>query len=373
MDGVRNRTVAFPKSAGTGTSFSREPQGERWNSHARDSAVRTTHNWRRSLATSLWAGLLVLVAVLYSRKFAGAFQAPDSAVGACLVAVIALGPALLAWTLCRAVGHHRPTGAFRAVLAGLTVVPPFALGAALLPDGLSFGIWFLPALCGITFLSLLTFEGGRKPVSGRQSQSFGARRPVVQAALAKNGKQTRHPTIECIREFKLRGVAGPKALRGPDSASELGHGVPARRDGPATPLADNSRTPSTVGNESHTDVTLVWTKPVRGNDDAVEEYSQQLIRSFSAERGDVLEGSVKVSFAAGQRQANVHIPFIPPFVNVPAVECEALEGCDVRLKVGTVQTFGTRIEAKRTEAIDQAHVAEIAFAAVLAQQQSNAA
>jgi hypothetical protein len=91
------------------------------------------------------------------------------------------------------------------------------------------------------------------------------------------------------------------------------------------------------------------------------------------EQGDVLEGSAAVRFDPGQRQANVHIAFVPPFAAVPAVECAVSGGRSVRLKIASVQTFGIRIEAKRTGDCEFADTAEIGFTAVAPVGQANAA
>ena len=79
--------------------------------------------------------------------------------------------------------------------------------------------------------------------------------------------------------------------------------------------------------------------------------------------GEMIEGTVPVRFEAGQKRANVHVPFAPPLPGIPEVECESV-GTDVlRLKVPIRQTYGIRIEARRTEAAAPLET-EIGFAAV---------
>ena len=79
--------------------------------------------------------------------------------------------------------------------------------------------------------------------------------------------------------------------------------------------------------------------------------------------GVMVEGTVKVVFEAGQKRANVHIPFSPPLPGVPEVECESVSDDVLRLKVPVRQTYGIRIEARRSEA-SQPLETEIGFAAV---------
>lgn len=79
--------------------------------------------------------------------------------------------------------------------------------------------------------------------------------------------------------------------------------------------------------------------------------------------GVMVEGTVKVNFEAGQKRANVHIPFSPPLPGVPEVECESVSDDVLRLKVPVRQTYGIRIEARRSDASLPLET-EIGFAAV---------
>ncbi len=79
--------------------------------------------------------------------------------------------------------------------------------------------------------------------------------------------------------------------------------------------------------------------------------------------GEMIEGTVPVRFEPGQKRANVHVPFSPPLPGIPEVECESV-GTDVlRLKVPVRQTYGIRIEARRSDATESLET-EIGFAAV---------
>ncbi|MFN8706291.1 MAG: hypothetical protein ACK50J_06380, partial [Planctomyces sp.] len=58
-----------------------------------------------------------------------------------------------------------------------------------------------------------------------------------------------------------------------------------------------------------------------------------------------------------------HVPFNPPLPGVPEVEVEAVGDEDLRLKVAVRQSYGIRIEARRTETADRL-VTDVGFAAV---------
>ncbi len=78
---------------------------------------------------------------------------------------------------------------------------------------------------------------------------------------------------------------------------------------------------------------------------------------------ELVEGTMTVRFERGQKRANLHIPFSPPLAGAPEVECEAVGDLPVRLKVPVRQSYGLRIEARRSNA-DEAAETEIGFAAI---------
>lgn len=78
---------------------------------------------------------------------------------------------------------------------------------------------------------------------------------------------------------------------------------------------------------------------------------------------ELVEGVMTLRFDKGQKRANLHIPFSPPLPGMPEVECECVGDVPLRLKVPVRQSYGIRIEARRTNA-DEALDAEVGFAAV---------
>ncbi|MCA9085656.1 MAG: hypothetical protein KDA81_16460 [Planctomycetaceae bacterium] len=88
-------------------------------------------------------------------------------------------------------------------------------------------------------------------------------------------------------------------------------------------------------------------------------------RTKESDGSELIEGTMKVRFEPGQKRANLHIPFSPPLAGVPDVECECVGGEDLRLKVPVRQSYGVRIEARRTDAEGPLE-ADIGFAAFYA-------
>lgn len=91
--------------------------------------------------------------------------------------------------------------------------------------------------------------------------------------------------------------------------------------------------------------------------------STGLQRSQDESGSEVVEGVIKVRFDKGQKRANLHVPFFPPLVGMPDVECECVGDEPLRLKVPVRQSYGIRIEARRSNA-DESLDTEVGFAAV---------
>jgi hypothetical protein len=79
--------------------------------------------------------------------------------------------------------------------------------------------------------------------------------------------------------------------------------------------------------------------------------------------GEMVEGTIKVRFEAGQKRAHLHVPFSPPLAGVPDVECEAVGDEPLRVRVPVRQTYGIRIEARRSDAAEPAET-EVGFSAI---------
>ena len=96
---------------------------------------------------------------------------------------------------------------------------------------------------------------------------------------------------------------------------------------------------------------------------ADESVMQWMQRSRPAPGEERIDGMTRVEFAPGEKQIAVHVAFCPPLPTVPVVTCELLDDADVRLRVTTVQTYGVRIEAKRSSDIGEALAVAVRFSA----------
>lgn len=75
--------------------------------------------------------------------------------------------------------------------------------------------------------------------------------------------------------------------------------------------------------------------------------TQQMTRSVEAGI-ETLECLLRVSFVAGQQNETLHVAFCPPLLNAPTGSCEALAGAPCEVKVAALETYGARIEVKRS-------------------------
>jgi hypothetical protein len=79
--------------------------------------------------------------------------------------------------------------------------------------------------------------------------------------------------------------------------------------------------------------------------------------------GELIEGCARVEFAAGQKEALLHLAFCPPLAFVPVVHGEDANGGDVDVRAESVHTFGARLSVRRTAGSDAAEVREISYSA----------
>lgn len=101
--------------------------------------------------------------------------------------------------------------------------------------------------------------------------------------------------------------------------------------------------------------------------------SQWIKRCLDDAGTERIEGSARIEFASGQKQATLHVPFVPALPAVPQVEAYVLDGAPVRLKIGFAQSFGVRIEARRSDSAQTALIVDIGFTAVPTGRRTSAA
>jgi hypothetical protein len=76
-----------------------------------------------------------------------------------------------------------------------------------------------------------------------------------------------------------------------------------------------------------------------------EQISQHVVRKRDDD-GEVIEGWLRVDFAARQRHATAHLAICPPLGHTPRCYAEPSSGPDAELKVAQVLPYGVRFEVK---------------------------
>ena len=272
----------------------------------RDVVTLRTKECQTALATAIWSSLIVIAVVLTSRKLAGALTEQLSATVACLATTLAVGLSLFANCLLHSVRRaDSPTHA--QIAAGVvTLIPPFALGIALLPGRSPMAVSHLATLFVFTSAAMLVI--GESSVF--RSSATGARDDQLRLEIG---------AVEAIS---------------------------------TSPKTDNSLS----GERS---LSAKVESAIAGQD-----VSQWMTRRISPDGRECLEGAVKIQFSPGLKQTAIHVPFVPPLHQQPQVTCEVLGNSSVRLRVTSAQPYGTRIEARRSS--EAAQWVEVRFSAVAA-------
>ena len=94
-----------------------------------------------------------------------------------------------------------------------------------------------------------------------------------------------------------------------------------------------------------------------------ETVTQQLTRSQAADGTESLSGWLRIPVALGQRTANVHVAFCPPFPHTPLARVEQLDGPEARIKTVQLLPYGVRFDLKLREPSESAVAVLLQFSA----------
>jgi hypothetical protein len=81
---------------------------------------------------------------------------------------------------------------------------------------------------------------------------------------------------------------------------------------------------------------------------------QRIVRERGVDGSEVIRGALRAEFAAGQRNATLHVGFCPPLAALPRIELETGEGPDAEVKVAQAFTHGARLEVRLSEPAEDA-------------------
>ena len=362
----------------------------------------------RSVGVALWSALLLVTAVAMSRRLAGAFAGELPMAATLPSLIVAALVSLIACELVRAgadpaqpMPREERTFVDRwrnGVPLVLTLLPVVLLGTVLLPASHAGGVPALLVLCGLTAAASLSSGMPLTGSSDRASAVAKFNRPAGRSdASVVNPFESRPPRsggkLPAATESRPTLQANERTPSNPQLLPPLPLGAPleaGRGEGERWTSAESSNS-ARLGVPPHPDplpkgegTGADAATSGDGFDDALDwdevagavdptRFSQWFTRGREPSGEERIEGHVTVTFAREQRLAMAHIPFHPPLAGTPEIDCEPLDGCDVRLRVAAVHTYGARIEAKRTNSLKAEESVQIGFVAVGAVPRSRAA
>ncbi len=98
-------------------------------------------------------------------------------------------------------------------------------------------------------------------------------------------------------------------------------------------------------------------------DDIGDESTTQWMTRRDEPDGEAIEGTVRVHFASGQREAVVHVTFCPPLPSPPDVELECIDGDEWQLKPEVALPYGLRIQVRRSTSVTFEQSGRVAYLA----------
>jgi hypothetical protein len=91
---------------------------------------------------------------------------------------------------------------------------------------------------------------------------------------------------------------------------------------------------------------------------------QQVSRSRTVEGGEFAQGMLVAEFTPGERTSTLYVAFCPPFLFLPTVDAEPVDGPDCSVKIVQVLHQGARFEVRLTRASTTPQRIRIEFVAI---------
>lgn len=262
---------------------------------------------RHSLAIWIWSALLVADAVLATRRLSGQFTEPLPVPLATFYSLIVAVTSLGAWFLYISIPRPQTTKliaiAPQAITVSISAIWCWSISNSVSP--LAAGVLFSIVLLQLGVLAALTDL------------------PKLKVTL--QGSPIAQPITPAMPAPIAETLAVPAFSITEDEPDAIENEFPAERAG-----------------EIDEGLTLWLSR--RTTDDAEQ-----------------IEGWVRVEFAAGQREAIVHVAFCPPLPGIPEIETEDLEGTDLEIRVAAAFAFGARLSVRRSGSLAESSIARVGF------------
>ncbi len=311
---------------------------------SRERVARPPHELRRALALAVWSAVTLAAVVVVSRRLAGAFSPREAGAALpCLASTVAILLSLAAHTLWRSAQSAQATIRRQAVAIGVTMVPAFALGAALWTASSAFVGGYL---------------GGLFLVSGLVALSIQDNRPFAMVWTIIDGTAPDSREKSVSRESHRAGSAEIHASAMPTEITLLDDDASSRVPREGVEVGRDEVLADEADEEIEKDSSIV----------------QSLTRRQLADGSELVEGAVRVAFADGEKTASAHVAFVPPLNGRPQADCQIISDFDGRAKIGLAEAYGLHIEVRRAESSDsEAATVDVAFSTQTRAAQSAAA
>ncbi len=104
-------------------------------------------------------------------------------------------------------------------------------------------------------------------------------------------------------------------------------------------------------------------RPMVADNPPDDTVTQKTTRSQAADGTESLSGWLRIPLASGQRTANVHVAFCPPFAHTPRARVKQLDGPEARVKTVQLLPYGVRFDLKLREPSESAAAVLLQFSA----------
>lgn len=346
---------------------------------------------RRTMAILAWTGMTAVAILLWVCRRNGTISGNATEPIALMLSAYAAFVSIFSWMLFapgRRALKESPALFFS---AAFTLLPPCIIAFHLMPPESALRGWLTLGMFGFGAIAILSPVPEEFFAIPRERQSY--LRPVTGTLF--EGVQSRDfprslPDFPVEPIPQLRAAALPEpsvaVFRGVDPWLDpfTGTGIspsrrrpePAKTPPPTAPTRPTAPTPDRVSSAPvaglleaalQSDRSRLLPTAEQSAGDAVTSRPSDPEISFDRVQdeygGELVEGTIRVRFEPGQKRAQLHVPFSPPLAGVPDVECEPVGGEALRVRVPVRQTYGIRIEARRSDASEPLE-SEVGFSAI---------
>jgi hypothetical protein len=300
--------------------------------NARAKQLRQPDDFRKVFALATESALLLITAVVISRRLGGTFAGPAAPAVPCTVATFAGALSLAALGLWRTASASTGSPKNLIIVGLLTVVPPVALGAALWIGPSAFVGGYLVALAAACALGAVAIEDH----ASDSLLTDGLRSALFQREAPSQPK----PQAVAVKPPTDTSIAAPVT----DSVAS----AVIAKETPDADLTADDELEEMAEDEAQTDPSLV----------------QSMTRRRLSDGGEMVEGSVRIELGASDKVGVAHLAFSPPLPHDPEAECHLISDFDGRVRITTSKAYGLRIEARLSGEPTAAAVIDVAFSAV---------